>query len=50
MKAKRIVSPDEIDHLPTDVHKKIAKHLILVGEWAMTPTSGSKIQTEMRMD
>ena len=48
MTAKRIVTPDEIDHLPTAVHKRVARQLILTGEWAMATTSGSV--TEIRMD
>jgi hypothetical protein len=40
MKAKRVVNQNDLNHLPTDVHKKVARHLIFIGEWAMTPTSG----------
>jgi hypothetical protein len=50
MTAKRIVTPDEIDHLPTAIHKKVARQLILTGEWAMATTSGEVTHNEMRMD
>jgi hypothetical protein len=46
MPVKRIVNPDDIDHLPP-VHKKVAKYLIVTGEWAMTSTSGQTSIEEM---
>jgi len=50
MAAKRVVTLSEIDHLPTDIHKKVARQLILTGEWAMATISGHETRTEMRMD
>jgi hypothetical protein len=47
MAAKRVVSPTEIDNLPTPVHKKVARYLVLTGEWAMTSTSSQVYIEEM---
>jgi hypothetical protein len=41
MKAKRVLTKDDLDHLPTPVHKRVARHLIQTGEWAIAAaTSG----------
>jgi hypothetical protein len=40
MKAKRVLTKDDFDHLPTPVHRRVARHLLETGEWVLAPTSG----------
>jgi hypothetical protein len=49
MTVKRVVTPDDLDHLPTPVHKIVAKQLILTGEWALKSISGNETRTEGHM-
>jgi hypothetical protein len=39
MKVKRTVTQEDIDHLPTEIHRKVAKQLIIMGEWRYVTTS-----------
>jgi hypothetical protein len=48
MAAKRKVTIVQIDGLPTNIHKEMARYLILVGEWELAaPTSGDVSIKEM---
>jgi len=35
MNSKRIITQEEYDNLPTEIHKKVARHLIQTGEWTL---------------
>lgn len=42
MKIKRHVNQEDIDHLPTEIHRKVARQLIVIGDWTYTETSGDQ--------
>ena len=51
MVTKRIVTPDDLEHLPTEIHRRIAKQLIISGEWRLyTTTSGNQGNSKAGMD
>jgi hypothetical protein len=49
MGVKRIVTADEIEHLPTELHRKIAWSLIRSGIWTLAVTQ-SGVKTEREFD
>jgi len=51
MSAKRIVALDDIDHLPTEIHRKIARQMISIGEWELHTTTSSNLdKTAQRVE
>ena len=50
MVTKRVVTAEEIAHLPTVIHKKVAYYLIQTGEWVIAATSGVVDITEMNLE
>ena len=36
MVRKRVVTLGDVEHLPTEIHKKIARQLIVTGEWELS--------------
>ena len=49
MTVKRVVAQEDVNNLPTEIHRKVARQLIMTGEWALEAISGNKTRNEGRM-
>jgi hypothetical protein len=49
MTVKRVVASEDVHNLPTEIHRKVARQLILTGEWVLETISGNRTRNEGRM-
>mgnify|MGYP007068355682 CR=1 FL=1 len=49
MTVKRVVAPDDVNNLPTEIHRKVARQLIVTGEWVLETISGHTTCNEGRI-